>query len=503
MHASRGTRFRFLAALLGLVLVLPVLTSVRASAMGPTRPSTRNAVSLEAADLLHPVRKPPYLISEGDNTQIRVLWQLTVTDTCRIEWGLDTLYSLGAADTYEYGADHQHGATITGLTPATRYFYRVVAEADTFAGEFLTFPQSDAGTARFIVYGDTRTYPATHDQVAAAIRAAVGRAPGFQSLLLSVGDLVSDGESESAWDDEFFDPSYPDLRAMLASMPYQSCMGNHEGSGALFQKYFPYPFQDTRYWSFDYGPAHFVMVDQYTDYSPGSAQHAWIENDLSATTKPWRFFVLHEPGWSAGGHGNNTTVQDVIQPLCVRYGVRMVFAGHNHYYARAEVGGIEHITTGGGGAPLYSADPGYPHIVATAEAHHFCEVTLDDNILSFAAVSMSGDTLDTFTLHRTPTAVEPGSPGPRFVLQPAFPNPFTNRTLLSFSLPERAEVTLTVYDLTGRRVRSLLAGTAAAGRHEVSWDGCDEASRRVRPGLYLYRLQSGREERSGKVLLRP
>ena len=57
------------------------------------------------------------------------------------------------------------------------------------------------------------------------------------------------------------------------------------------------------YYSFDYGPAHITVVDQYVSFAPGSAQYIWLENDLAASQKLWKFVILHEPAWSAaGGH---------------------------------------------------------------------------------------------------------------------------------------------------------------------------------------------------------
>ena len=127
------------------------------------------------------------------------------------------------------------------------------------------------------------------------------------------------------------------------------------------------PFSADRYWSFDYGPAHFVMLDQYVDYAVGSPQYTWLVNDLAASTKIWKFIVMHEQGWSTGGgHENNTTVQTIIQPLAELYGVSIVFGGHNRYYARAVVNGVQHLTVGGGGAPLYTPDPGQPFIVTAS-----------------------------------------------------------------------------------------------------------------------------------------
>jgi hypothetical protein len=51
----------------------------------------------------------------------------------------------------------------------------------------------------------------------------------------------------------------------------------------------------------------------------------------------------------------------------------IVFGGHNHYYAKASVSGTEHLTIGGGGAPLRTPDEGYPFILLTASEFHFCK----------------------------------------------------------------------------------------------------------------------------------
>jgi hypothetical protein len=448
-------------------------------------------------------RKAPYLIYPGVNTQMQVLWQLTAMDTCTIEWGTDTLYTDGYGQTAELNSDHQQTCVMTGLMPGAKYYYRVTAGEEVHTGSFYAAPEEDAEAITFLAYGDTRTYPASHDQVAAAMIDAYTRDEDLQSFIVSVGDLVGAGNNESDWDNQFFNPSYPNIQKMLATLPYQSCMGNHEQSGGLFVKYFPYPFIDGRYWSFDYGPAHFTVVDQYTSYGPGSAQLVWIENDLAYTDKPWKFLYLHEPGWSAGGHGNEIPVQNDIHPLCRDYGVSIVFAGHNHYYARAVVDGIHHVTTGGGGAPLYSPDPGYPHVVSTVRAHHFCTVEIDGDVLEFRAIDTAGAVIDSFTI--TPAVgVETAltaTPVAGFALYPAYPNPCNPATTISFSLPEAAETELAVYNVTGQKVRTLADDRLAAGQHTVSWDGRDDRGREAGSGVYICQLRCGRRVRAEKILL--
>jgi hypothetical protein len=72
------------------------------------------------------------------------------------------------------------------------------------------------------------------------------------------------------------------------------------------------------------------------------------------------------------------------------------------------------------------------------------------------------------------------------------PNPFNPETTINFELSEEAVVTLTVYDLTGQVVRTLVSGQyMTAGSYQSVWDGRNEAGIRVGSGVYLYRLEAG------------
>jgi hypothetical protein len=346
-------------------------------------------------------RKGPDVLFSGDNTQMKIVWQLNSSIPSTIRWGLDTGYSQGSATVTEYGTDHQYAYTITGLAPGIKYFYSVSGDSGGAIGSFLSAPDSSSTALNFFAYGDMRNGGAFHNAIAGQIISTYTADPGFQTLILSVGDLVTDGSLEANWTNDLFNPKFTNVQTALANISFLSVMGNHEGNGALFKKYLPMPFVAGRYWSFDYGPAHFVMLDQYIAYGAGSDQYVWLKNDLAASTKSWKFIVLHEPGWSAGGgHDNNPTVQNDIQPLAVQYGVSIVFGGHLHYYARAVVNGITHLTVGGGGAGLYTPDPGMPYIVTTSQSHSFVKISINGNLLAGTAVNSDGSIIETFELTR-------------------------------------------------------------------------------------------------------
>jgi hypothetical protein len=281
----------------------------------------------------------------------------------------------------------------------------------------MTAPVETSTELNFFMFGDTRTLYAWHDSVSAAMIGDYQNDPSFQTITVCTGDLVTYGAEESEWQSEFFTDLGPNTLQRLSEVPFVSCLGNHglyysnysavDMTSALFGKYFPYPYVERRYWSFDYGPVHFTIVDLYPDfydpYGQGKIdddQLAWIESDLNNTTKEWKIVVLHEPGWSAGGsssgspHPNNNHVQTLLQPLLEQYGVQVLQCGHNHYYAHAVKNGIIHLTAAGGGAPLYSPDPMKPNVMKTNETHHYCKASINGDNMNIIVLSPAGDTVD-------------------------------------------------------------------------------------------------------------
>jgi hypothetical protein len=341
-------------------------------------------------------RKSPYLIFNGDNTQMTVLWQTTAGGTSKISWGLDTSFSSGTKSVSETSSGHIFRHTLTGLTPGQKYHYRVVLADETATGLFAAAP-AENGPAALFLYGDSRTNTAVHDQVAAEMISSYSADPALQGIALHSGDLVTDGENSEDWDDELFNPDYTDLSRFLSEVPLQAAMGDHEGNGVLFSTFFPYPFVGGRYWSFDYGVIHVNVVDQYTPGGGISSEELdWIAADLAGTNKPWKIILLHEPGWSAGPNWN-TEVQQDIQPLAKQFGA-IIVAGDNHYYARAVVDGVNHITTGGGGAPPEPPVLPSPYVVIAEETYHFCTIEATASTLQFKAIRTDGSSIDTFTL---------------------------------------------------------------------------------------------------------
>ncbi|MFN0149305.1 MAG: FlgD immunoglobulin-like domain containing protein [bacterium] len=95
-----------------------------------------------------------------------------------------------------------------------------------------------------------------------------------------------------------------------------------------------------------------------------------------------------------------------------------------------------------------------------------------------------------------------GSSAPvAFQLHPGAPNPFQRQTTIAFDLPQSASASVSVYNVSGALVRTLLDGPIAAGRHAVSWEGRDDRGGEVAQGVYVLRLESGSNVATRKVVL--
>ena len=361
------------------------------------------------------MRKGPYLIYPNEPTRMTVLWQLENSAYCRIIWGLTPACSTGRVLTTETGYDvdeHQHIQTLSNLIPNRIYYYQVIENGVIHYGTFRSAPPDTAGSTSFFIYGDTRTYPQMHDSVLSGICRDISDFPSHQTILLHAGDWNT-SSIEPYWDSEYFNRTYRNTLEFLSKIPVLGTTGNHEveGDKTVYKKYWPYSYETGGfYYAFDYGPVHISVVDQYTDYSPGSEQFRWLENDLAWTDKKWKFILFHEPGFTAyGAHGNNYNVQTIIQPLCLKYGVIGVFSGHDHFYAHCMVDGVHHLTLGGGGAPLYPVGDRGEGLIKSETSLHYAYVNVRPDDVVFTFMRPDGTVIDEFSTKETP---EPEPPIP-------------------------------------------------------------------------------------------
>ena len=102
-----------------------------------------------------------------------------------------------------------------------------------------------------------------------------------------------------------------------------------------------------------------------------------------------------------------------------------------------------------------------------------------------------------FTLIKSEISIEPVI----FGLQGSYPNPFNPNTTINYSVEKEGLISLIVYDMMGREIKSLVSGYLTPNHYSVVWNGKDNADRQVPSGIYLYRLTSGEFTDMKKVML--
>jgi 3',5'-cyclic AMP phosphodiesterase CpdA len=298
----------------------------------------------------------------------------------------------------DVGIDRHHAVVVTTLDPGSTYHYRVEgAGGPSAAGTFRSAPAGEDSRFSFAVVGDSGSGGKGQLAVAALLEHLE---PDF---ILHTGDVVYPAGEERHYGRRFFTP-YGDL---IKKVPVFPVLGNHdvrEGNGAAFLKNFHPPLGSSgstkRYYSFDWGDAHFVALDSELYYGDegGSAeqQKTFLERDLAATDKRLKIAFLHRSPYGSSRHGGDDRVRQDLESIFARHEVDLVFAGHDHVYERTiPIKGATYVVSGGGGRRLYPAGKGRL-TACSRSAHHAVLVRVAAERFSLEAVGPDGTVFDRF-----------------------------------------------------------------------------------------------------------
>ena len=345
--------------------------------------------------------------------------QLLTAQSVTVVWNTDTAAACslairplagGAMTTIQGSVGTVCAIPVAGLAPGTEYGYVIRGNGVALDPEW-TFRTDGAGLPfTFLAVGDSGCGCAKQDLVRDRMLASPA------DFIVHTGDMVYDNGEAVNYDPRFFTP----YRDLLRRMVFWPTLGNHDvgtSSGQPWRDAFHTPANNTagseKYYSFDYGNAHVVVLDSNTSTSPGSAQHTFLDQDLAASTARWKVVVFHHAIYSSSQHGSNLTIRANLVPLFDAHSVDLVFMGHDHDYERtkplradqvvAEGEGTVYITTGGGGKSLYAA--GQSSFTAYAEsAYHFTRVAVNGAAVRIEMIRDDGAVRDTLSLTKsTPT----------------------------------------------------------------------------------------------------
>ena len=121
----------------------------------------------------------------------------------------------------------------------------------------------------------------------------------------------------------------------------------------------------------------------------------------------------------------------------------------------------------------------------------------DQAPLALETATFNGGWIQAVAIERTSLANAPRD----FSLSPNFPNPFNPETTLRYALPQSGKVTLTIYDMLGQEVRTLVHEVQAPGVYTVLWNGQNDHGFAVASGLYFYRIEAGNFVQTRKMTL--
>jgi Icc-related predicted phosphoesterase len=311
------------------------------------------------------------------------------------------------------GSDnYRYTVTITELNPGTQYVYRV--GRDGAWSEALSFSTSaDPDDFTFLYLGDIQD---GYAQWGSMVEQIYEENPEIKFALLG-GDLTDNGSDCNEWG-EFLDAASD----VFSRIPVMPAKGNHDGD--LFVEFFALPDNGSggasgEFYSFDYGDAHFVVLDTSNIITDSVKQ--WLQEDLQNTDKKWKFAVFHHPPYQ--NFDDNKTIDDALRenwvPTLEQNQVDMVFVGHQHVYMRthpifqgevqSDSYGIVYVM-GNSGSKHYSLGEGFPYIAREESGSNYQVIEIQGNLLTLTARKADGELIETYTIEKEDTPVEEEEP---------------------------------------------------------------------------------------------
>lgn len=287
-------------------------------------------------------------------------------------------------------------ASLKGLPAGQEIACRLEAAGRT-AGAF-TFRTDDGGPCQALIFPDAQCEE-TYDTWARVSREASARCPDA-ALWINMGDLVDNGESAYHWNGW-----QTATDAALGGRAFAPVMGNHEcyslgwetAAPDAFLSLFQTPENGSAqyaryYYSFDYGPVHFAVLNTQREeldaLAPGlfDEQAAWLARDLAAAKKPWRVALMHRDriDYDAEPPTQDAFVE-TLTPVLENSGVDAVLSAHAHAYRRRRLragkpakNGVLYILTGNAGNCFYDV-----------AAHETDEIALPNRLVNYVTMEAS------------------------------------------------------------------------------------------------------------------
>lgn len=351
---------------------------------------------------------------------LRIAWGPFLQDLTPT--GVNVVWSAGgrAGDVLEYGsaadkldksvtpaADALGRASITGLTAGTTYSYRVTIKApdgsETVTSNVASFvtPRPDVTKFSFAVIADTHTSGCNHD---------------LAKLMLELKpDFVLNGGDRSP---SVMSGTLRPYKDIIARVPMYMARGNHDSYEKHKMVSMVAGPGDNQYFAFTWGNARIISVNtedrrgKPAQLSKGGTQYKWLENELKTCKETWKIVFQHIPVYSGYSAGLTKDLDDERE-LLEKYGVDVVFQGHQHNYDRShpmkggeaakDGKGVIYITQSGacGGKEKFPKGTDFPFLAKTYNEGPFMGmVYIDGNKARIDCIAPDKKVIDTLELQK-------------------------------------------------------------------------------------------------------
>lgn len=234
-----------------------------------------------------------------------------------------------------------HKVTVGNLEAGTEYIYRV-GDSNIWSetGSFTTSdPENDK--AEFIILSDVQASNEENFRKAAVVMKKAVETKPEHDFIINLGDFVNDCTNEE-WDSYFRNFAFANMNTTIIPVA-----GNHEGNlqwdkfNNIFNIGAAKGSMTTTgcYYSFDWGDAHFAVLNSNDMYPMTQQQINWLKNDMRASDAQWKIVLMHRALYSAGKNINKPDtiiMREVLLPVIDELDIDVVFAGHDHMYFRTK-----------------------------------------------------------------------------------------------------------------------------------------------------------------------
>jgi predicted MPP superfamily phosphohydrolase len=253
---------------------------------------------------------------------------------------------------------------------------------------------SDENALRFAVIGDSGTGGEEQLEIAQQLVSFHSKFPFEFAIML--GDNLYGRERPRDYENKFEKPYRPLLDK---GVKFYAALGNHDEPNQRYYKLFN--MNGERYYSFKPrdGVRFFALDSNLLDQK----QVDWLEKELAASGSDWKICFFHHPPYSSGErHGSDLRLREQLEPLFVKYGVSVVFTGHEHFYERTKPQkGITYFIAGSS-AKLRRGGIEESPITAKGfdQGYTFMLAAIVGDTMHFQTITQRGQTIDSGTIRR-------------------------------------------------------------------------------------------------------